>query len=161
MSRKRPNKPSAVPVPRHTPPREPCGRWQTQPLTLQRAESVRALAHAALEEQLGPQLAHLQSTSHVTAEKLERLVQDCVRGVGQVLLGKLLESEAWRAQSQEIARAACPTCGQMSPRARDAQNQPLCDTMTLETLVGPVPWGEPLYVCPTCRRAFSPCTRAV
>lgn len=161
MSRKRPSKTSAAPVPCPTPPRESHGRWPTQPLTPQRAESVRALAHAALDEQLGPQLAHLQSTSHVTAEKLERLVQDCVRGVGRVMLGKLLESEAWRAPSQEIARAACPTCGQMSPRARDAQDQPLCDSMTLETLVGPVPWGEPLYACPTCRRVFSPSTRAV
>lgn len=160
MSRKCPSKTSVPPRPLAVPPRAPCARWQTQPLNPQRAETVRRLAHAALDEQLNPQLAQLQSTSHVTAEKLERLVQTCVRGVGQVMLGKLLEPDAWRAESQEITRAACPTCNQMSPRARDTQDRLLFDTMTLETLVGPVPWMAPLYACPTCRRVFSPCPRA-
>ena len=163
MSRKRPVNTSALrPAPPSRQPssdtlaRVPPVRWQSQPLPPQRAERLRALAHAALDEQLAPQLAHLQSTSHVTAEKLERLVQDCVRGVGRSVLGCLLEPEAWVCESQDTTRAACPSCGQMSPRARNAQDEPLFDAMTLETLLGPVPWRAPLFACPRCRRFFSP-----
>lgn len=153
------NEPPAAGL-RSASPRVPPARWQTRPLPGERAAELRTLAHAALDEQLGPQLDHLQSTSHVTAEKLERLVQDCVRGVGRSVLGKLLESEAWIAESQDTARAACPSCGQMSPRARSAQDEPLFDEMTLETLLGPVPWREPQFACPSCRRFFSPSPRA-
>ena len=162
MSRKRPVETSALrratpsPQPSERISRVPPARWQTRPLPAERAEKLRALAHAALDEQLEPQLSHLQATTQVTAEKLERLVQDCVRGVGRSVLGSLLEPEAWVAETQDTARAACPTCGQMSPRARDAQDEPLFDAMTLETLLGPVPWQAPLFACPRCRRFFSP-----
>jgi hypothetical protein len=162
MSRKRPVETSALrratprPPPSEKLSRVPPARWQTRPLPAERAEALRALAHAALDEQLDPQLSHLQATTHVTAEKLERLVQDCVRGVGRSVLGSLLESEAWVAETQDTARAACPTCGQMSPRARNAQDEPLFDEMSLETLLGPVPWRAPLFACSRCRRFFSP-----
>lgn len=167
MSRKRPVDKSAprnatpARLPQEVPPPVPAARWPMQPLPRERAEALRKLAHAALDEQLAPQLTHLQSTSHVTAEKLERLVQDCVHSVGRSVLGKLLESEAWIAATQDTARAACPSCGQMSPRARNPQNELLFDEMTLETLVGPVPWRAPLFHCPTCRRFFSPSPRAL
>jgi hypothetical protein len=159
--RKKPLATATPPLSSLPTPRVPPVRWQTQPLAAKQAARVREQAHAALDEQLEPRLAQLQSTSHVTAEKLERLVHDCVRGVGQAVLGTLLESEAWIAAEQETERAACPTCGQMSPRARDPQGQPQDETMTLQTLLGPVPWHAPQFACPSCRRFFSPSPRAL
>lgn len=149
----KPTAPNPLPVPSGP---APAARWRTRPLTPQDAQRLRALAHAALDEHLDPQLAKLQQTTRVTAEGLERQVRDCVQALGCSVLGRLLEAETWVDPAQDTARAACPTCGQMSPRARDAQDQPLSDTMTLQTLLGPVPWQAPLYSCPACRRFFSP-----
>lgn len=72
--------------------------------------------------------------------------------IGDELGRSIIESQA-RAQadelSQDLAPAACSTCGQTA-RAAPAEHRDLITTQ------GTVAWDEPAAYCPSCRRAFFP-----
>lgn len=79
-----------------------------------------------------------------------------VREVGQGLLARLLEFEAWAADAEHATQWDCPACGRPSPRAKDDNNAHRFEQTSLQTTLGPAPWRAPLFLCPKCRRFFSP-----
>jgi hypothetical protein len=83
-------------------------------------------------------------------------VKGCVDEVGQSLLEKLLQFEPWLTEIQDRTHAECPHCGQLCTRAQDKEGQDLDEDVTLETVLGPVPWRMPLFDCNRCRLFFSP-----
>ena len=127
-----------------------------KPMSQTRAEEIRRAAHAALDEKLKDPLNNLKSTTHVSEEKLERMVKGCMDEVSQSVLGKLLELEPWLEEILDRTHTQCPDCATICERACGKDGQLLYEDVTLETVFGPVPWRAPLFDCRRCRRFFSP-----
>lgn len=121
-----------------------------------RTEEVLKIAHRALDETVRKRLQPLKSTTHVTAERLERIVKSCVDETGQLMLGEMLHLEPWFEKMKTATHAACPECETIGERARGKDGELLWEDVQLETILGPVPWHAPLFNCRRCRRFFSP-----
>jgi len=131
-------------------------RWKLKPMSDERAEEILKVAHDALDKTLKRRLQNLKNTTHVTEEKLERMVKGCVDEAGQSMLTELLNVEPWFEEMETATHTLCPACGAVCARAHGKDGEPLWEDVQLETILGSVPWHAPLFNCTTCRRFFSP-----
>ena len=130
--------------------------WKLKPMSDDRAEEILKVAHNALDETLKNHLQTLKSTTHVTEEKLERMVKGCVDETGRSMLAEMLHPEPWFKEMEAATHTVCPECGTTCERARGKDGKPLWEDVQLETILGSVPWHAPLFNCTSCRRFFSP-----
>jgi len=137
-------------------PPAPGGAFHARGLSPEKADALRARAHAVLDAQLRERLGSLRDRSQASMEELEKTVCECVREVGGSLLGGLMELDSWRTALEGAQQWPCPTCGQSSRRASLADGASVVEEETLQTGTGPVPWRGPVFLCRRCRRRFSP-----
>ena len=130
--------------------------WKLKPMSDDRAEEILKVAHDALDQTLKKRLETLKSTTHVTEEKLERMVKGCVDETGRSMLTEMLNLEPWFEEMEKATHTVCPECGATCARAHGKDGKPLYEDIQLETILGSVPWRAPLFNCAGCRRFFSP-----
>jgi len=148
-------KPSA-PAPARSKPSQP-GLHRFRGMSDERRQELLRMAHARVEECLGPRLQHIEEEKRPVSEaELERMAVETLGEVERFLLEKLLEFEPWLEEAATMERWECPACGAISPRSHDEAGNPAFDEIELKTTRGPVAFKGPLFYCKTCRCSFSP-----
>jgi hypothetical protein len=130
--------------------------WKLKPMSDDRTEEILKIAHKALDETVRKRLQVLKSTTHVTAEKLERIAKGCADETGRSMLVEMLHLEPWFEKMESATHVACPECETTCERTRGKDGKLLWEDVQLETILGAVPWHAPLFNCTRCRRFFSP-----